>query len=128
MPLLAINIYDAVYKVAATLFPYEWAESTFIVRALIGLTLLTLLCGAMGIMVVNFRMAFFSDTISHSAFTGIAIGLILGINPLISLVIFGVIIGLGIIRVKRHSELSTDTVIGVFFSTVIAIGIAIISA
>jgi len=78
--------------------------------------------------VVNFRMAFFSDTISHSAFTGIALGLLFGLNPWVSLVIFGVIIGLGIVKVKKHTELSPDTVIGVFFSTVIALGIAIISA
>ncbi len=123
-----MDLYEALYKLFANVFPYQWAQSTFIIRAALGLSLLTLLCGAMGIMVVNFRMAFFSDTISHSAFTGIALGLIFGFNPWLTLVIFGVVIGIGIIRVKRHTELSTDTVIGVFFSTVIAIGIAIISA
>ncbi len=123
-----MDVYDLIYKFFASIFPYQWAQSTFIIRAAIGLSLLTVLCGAMGIMVVNFRMAFFSDTISHSAFTGIALGLLLGINPWLTLVLFGLLIGLGIIRVKRHTELSTDTVIGVFFSTVIAIGIAIISA
>lgn len=123
-----MNLYDFLYQAVGTLLPFEWAQSTFIIRAFIGLTLLTLLCGAIGIMVVNFRMAFFSDTISHSAFTGIALGLLFGLNPWVTLVIFGVIIGLGIIKVKRHTELSTDTVIGVFFSTVIALGIAIISA
>jgi zinc transport system permease protein len=121
-----MDFYDLIYRMAS-LIPYEWAHSTFIIRAAIGLALLTPVCGAMGIMVVNYRMAFFSDTISHSAFTGVAIGLLIGINPWLSLVIFGVFIGLGIVRVKRHSELSTDTIIGVFFSTVIAIGIAVIS-
>jgi zinc transport system permease protein len=120
--------YNFIYHSIAAVLPFEWASSTFIIRALIGLILLTPLCGAMGIMVVNFRMAFFSDTISHSAFTGVALGFLLGINPWVTLVGFGVLIGLGIIRVKRHSDLSTDTVIGVFFSTVIAIGIAIISS
>ena len=122
-----MGFYDSLYGLIGGLFPYEWAHSTFVLRALIGLLLLTPLCGAMGIMVVNFRMAFFSDTISHSAFTGIALGLLFGVNPWVTLVAFGVVVGLGIIRVKKHSELSTDTVIGVFFSTVIAIGIAIIS-
>lgn len=123
-----MNLYEYLYQAVGTLLPFEWAQSTFIIRAFIGLTSLSLLCGAIGIMVVNFRMAFFSDTISHSAFTGIALGLLFGLNPWVTLVIFGVIIGLGIIKVKRHTELSTDTVIGVFFSTVIALGIAIISA
>jgi zinc transport system permease protein len=123
-----MELFDFIYRTAADLLPFEWAQSTFIIRAIIGLALLAPLCGAIGIMVVNFRMAFFSDTISHSAFTGIALGLLLGINPWITLVVFGIIIGVGIIRVKRHTDLSVDTVIGVFFSTVIAIGIAIISA
>jgi zinc transport system permease protein len=123
-----MEFFELIYKIFASVFPFEWAQSTFVVRALIGLGLLTLLCGAMGIMVVNFRMAFFSDTISHSAFTGVALGLLLGVNPWITLVIFGIIVGLGIIRVKKNTELSTDTVTGVFFSTVIALGIAIISA
>ena len=77
---------------------------------------------------VNFRMAFFSDAISHSAFTGVALGIIFGIDPMITLVLFGLLIGLAITKVKRHSDLSNDTIIGVFFSTVIALGIAIISA
>jgi zinc transport system permease protein len=123
-----MELFDFIYKSAAGLLPFEWAQSTFIIRAIIGLALLAPLCGAIGIMVVNFKMAFFSDTISHSAFTGIALGLLFGINPWITLVAFGIVIGIGIIRVKRHTDLSVDTVIGVFFSTVIAIGIAIISA
>ena len=122
-----MDLFGLIYKFFGTVFPFEWAQSAFVIRALLGIIFLTLLCGAMGIMVVNFRMAFFSDTISHSAFTGVALGLLLGINPWMTLAIFAVIVGLGIIRVKRHTELSTDTVTGVFFSTVIAIGIAIIS-
>ncbi len=122
-----MDLFSLIYKLFASVFPFEWAQSAFVIRALLGLTFLTLLCGAMGIMVVNFRMAFFSDTISHSAFTGVALGLLLGIQPWITLAAFAVIVGIGIIRVKRHTELSTDTVTGVFFSTVIAIGIAIIS-
>ncbi len=122
-----MDLFDLVYKLFATVFPFQWAQSPFVVRALFGLSFLTLLCGAMGIMVVNFRMAFFSDTISHSAFTGVALGLLLGFNPWVTLVAFAVIVGLGIIRVKKQTDLSTDTVTGVFFSTVIAIGIAIIS-
>lgn len=122
-----MDLFSLIYRLFAAVFPFEWAQSTFVIRALLGLTFLTLLCGSMGIMVVNFRMAFFSDTISHSAFTGVALGLLFGIEPWITLAAFAVIVGIGIIRVKRHTELSTDTVTGVFFSTVIAIGIAIIS-
>jgi len=120
--------FGILYDFIGSILPFQWAEAEFILRALIGLLILAPLCGSMGIIVVNFRMAFFSDAISHSAFTGVALGLIFGIDPMITLVLFGLLVGLAIIRVKRKSELSSDTIIGVFFSTVIALGIAIISA
>lgn len=120
--------FTPLYDFIGGLLPFAWAEADFILRALIGLMILAPLCGGMGIMVVNFRMAFFSDAISHSAFAGVALGLLFNIDPWITLVAFGLLIGLAITRVKRQSELSTDTVIGVFFSTVIALGIAFISA
>lgn len=111
------------------------------IRALLAVVLLAPLCGAMGVHVVNFRMAFFSDAISHSAFTGVVLGYMLVpvfdrlwpgaahwevFLPTVTLVVFGVLVGLGITAVRRWTELSADTVIGVFFATVIAAGIALI--
>jgi zinc transport system permease protein len=85
------------------------------------------MAAVMGIQVVNFRMAFFSDAISHSAFAGVAIGLIASINPSITMVAFAVIVGLAITAMQRKSSLSMDTIVGVFFSAVVAFGIAIVS-
>jgi zinc transport system permease protein len=85
------------------------------------------MAAAMGVHVVNFRMAFFSDAISHSAFAGVAIGLMASVDPHWTMPIFGLLVGLGIIWVQRSSRLSTDTVIGVAFSAVIAFGLAVIS-
>lgn len=96
-------------------------------QAMAGLLLLSPLCAAMGVSIVNFRMAFFSDAISHSAFTGVALGLILGVSAQASMMGFGVLIGLLIVSVGRRSSLSKDTVIGVFFSGVIAFGLAVVS-
>jgi zinc transport system permease protein len=73
-------------------------------------------------------MAFFSDAIGHSAFTGVALGVLLGIHPLLTMVAFGLFVAYAITLVKGRTGLSPDTVIGVFFSTVIALGIAVISA
>ncbi len=102
--------------------------------ALLECMLIAPMCAAMGVKVVNFRMAFFSDAIAHSAFAGVAFGFLLGglgwfgdVDPRITLIGFGVIVGLGIAMVRRTTDLSNDTVIGVFFSTVVALGIAIIS-
>lgn len=126
----------AVEDFVARWLPFDWAQRRFMVRALIECILLTPICAAMGVKVVNFRMAFFSDAISHSAFAGVAIGFLLnewlagwgGFDPRISLIGFGILVGLGIAFVRRKTALSNDTVIGVFFSTVVALGIAIVTS
>ena len=82
----------------------------------------------LGTMAVNNKMAFFSDALGHSALTGIAIGVILGTkNVIISMIIFGIIFGLAIRKVKSNTKTSSDTVISVFSSTSIALGIVILS-
>lgn len=116
-----------VYSLLAAVFPFSCMEARFMQQAMAGLLLLAPLCAAMGVSIVNFRMAFFSDAISHSAFTGVALGLILGVSAQASMMVFGVIVGLLIVTVGRRSSLSKDTVIGVFFSGVIAFGLAVVS-
>ena len=68
--------------------------------------------------VVHYRMAFFSDAVGHSAFAGVAVGLILGVDPHISMPLFGLAVGLVIMFMQRFSALPSDTVIGVVFSAV----------
>jgi zinc transport system permease protein len=115
------------YDFVGWAMPFEAFELRFMQRALAALVLLAPMAAFMGVHVVNHRMAFFSDAISHSAFAGIAIGLIAGTDPHWTMPIFGVTVGLGIMAVQRNSTLSTDTIIGVFFSAVIAFGLAIVS-
>lgn len=115
------------YDVLAWLLPFECMEMRFLQRALLGLLLLAPMTAAMGVQVVNFRMAFFADAISHSAFAGTALGLLLAIDPHWTMPIFGVIVGIAIMACRRRSSLSSDTVIGVFFSGVIAFGLAVVS-
>ncbi len=119
------------------LWPFGWSQHPFMLNALIECALLVPICAAMGVKVVNFRMAFFSDAIAHSAFAGVAFGFLLNelfalrgghFDPRIALICLGVLVGLGIAFVRRRTDLSNDTVIGVFFSTVVALGIAVITA
>ena len=118
---------SALYSIVPLILPFKCMEAMFMQQALIGLLLLAPMAAVMGIQVVNFRMAFFSDAISHSAFAGVAIGLIASINPSITMVAFAVFVGLAITAMQRKSSLSMDTVVGVFFSAVVAFGIAIVS-
>ncbi len=111
----------------AALLPFECFQTQFMQRALLGLMLLAPLTAVTGVQVVSFRMAFFSDAISHSAFAGVAVGLLLAVPPTWTMPAFGLAMGLGIMLIRRHSRLSGDTIIGVFFAAVMAFGLAVIS-
>jgi len=116
------------YKIVDFLLPFQWAEFDFMKNALLGVLLVTPMFGLLGTLVVNNKMGFFSDALGHSALTGIAIGVILGIkNPLWSMLGFSVILAVVIVKVKNVNTASTDTIIGVFSSIAVALGIAILS-
>ena len=115
------------YDLIPLILPFDCLQARFMQQALLGLILLAPLAAAMGVQVVNFRMAFFSDAISHSAFAGVALGLIASLNPQLSMLAFGVLVGLAIAILQRLSTLSSDTVIGVIFAAVVAFGLAVVS-
>ncbi len=115
------------YELTGRCLPLECMQVRFMQRALVALVLLAPMCAAMGVQVVNFRMAFFSDAISHSAFAGVALGLILGLDARWTMAGLAVLVGLGIVAVGRRSSLSVDAIIGVFFSATIAFGLAVVS-
>lgn len=118
---------NVLYDLIGKLLPVESMQLRFMQQALVGLMLLAPMVALMGVQVVNFRMAFFADAISHSAFTGVALGLILAVSPHWTMPAFGLLVGLAIVASQRRSALSTDTVIGVFFSGVVAFGLAVVS-
>ncbi|HZW36022.1 MAG: metal ABC transporter permease [Deltaproteobacteria bacterium] len=122
------SLFSLFYSLMDRLLPLAFAEPTFMKRALLAVLFVAPAAAAVGLPLVQFRMAFFSDAIGHSAFTGVALGVLLGIHPLLTMVAFGLFVAYSITMVKGRSGLSPDTVIGVFFSTVIALGIAVISA
>ena len=110
------------------LLPFSFAEPEFMRRALVALLLTAPAAAMAGVPVVQARMAFFSDAIGHSAFTGVALGLVLGIDPSLAMLLFGLLVAAAIALVRERTGLSPDTVVGVFFSFVVALGIAVISA
>ncbi len=116
-----------ILAVIGALIPLECMQAGFMQRAMLGLLLLAPMTAAMGVQVINLRMAFFSDAISHSAFAGIALGALFSVHPHWSMPLLGVAVGIGIVAIGRHSMLSSDTVIGVFFAAVTAGGIALVS-
>jgi zinc transport system permease protein len=116
------------YNIVDFLLPFEWAHYVFMKNALLGVLLVTPMFGLLGTMVVNNKMAFFADALGHSALTGIAIGVILGIsNPIWSMLAFSLMLAVVIIKVKNVNTSSTDTIIGVFASSAVALGVVILS-
>ena len=106
------------------LLPFEMLHWDFMKNALLALLLMAPLFGLMSTMIVTGRMSFFSDALGHSAFTGIAIGAIFGITmPTLAAVIFSVAFALLFSYVHSRSNQAADTLIGVFSSTAVALGI-----
>jgi len=110
----------------------------FEVRAVLALLCVGLTCGMVGSLVVGNKMAFFSDAMAHTAFAGVALaylGLILANDirdaqqmtayewaiPLLMAGI-GALVACGIVYVKEQSQLTNDTVIGVFFAFALGLG------
>jgi zinc transport system permease protein len=120
--------FQPTYSFLQTWVPFDWAQFAFIWRAIGAMLIIAPLCAVLGVHVVNFRMAFFSDAISHSTFAGVALGVLWGLNPMFTLVGFGILTGLSITLVKDRSDLSSDTVISVILSATVAIGITVLYA
>ena len=117
-----------IYDVLGVILPFSWADYKFMKNALLAIIIIAPLMGILGTMAVNNKMAFFSDALGHSALTGVALGVLLGIeNEIISLLAFGVLMALVITRVKNKGNSSSDTVISVFSSTAIALGLLVLS-
>lgn len=105
-----------------------WWQYAFMRNALAAVLLIMPLFAILGTLVVNNGMAFFSDALGHSALTGMGIGVLLGVSdPSLAMVVFAVVFALLMNRI-RHSRLSsTDTVIGVFSSCGVALGLVLLS-
>ena len=120
-------IIEAWYKLLSIL-PFSWAHYNFMNNALLAVLLVTPLFALLGTMVVSNRMVFFTDVLGHSALTGIAIGVLLGFHdPTFPMIAVAVVLAVGINLLKNATRASMDTVLGVLFAFIVALGIVILS-
>ncbi|MCI8629428.1 MAG: metal ABC transporter permease [Firmicutes bacterium] len=116
-------IYELLEKI-----PFSFLQYDFMKNALLAVLFLAPLFALLGTMAVNNNMAFFSDALGHSALTGIGIGAVLGLRePLLCMIAFGIFLSIAITKVKCADRLSSDSIISVFSSTAMALGIVILS-
>ena len=103
-------------------------EMDFMKNALLAVLLLGTLIGLLSTMIVTGKMSFFSDALGHSGFTGIAIGVLCGaVQPIYFAVGLSVLFALLFSFVRSRTSQSADTIIGVFSSTAVALGIFIVT-
>jgi zinc transport system permease protein len=118
---------DAWYR-ALDLLPGDWAQFQFMKLALLAVLLAAPTFGLLSTLVVSNRMAFFSEVMGHSALTGIALGVLIGSrDPLLSMVVFCVLLAAAISVTRGATHASPDTVLGVFMAATVALGIVILS-
>ena len=107
----------------AAFFQYDFMKNAFI-----AILIMTPLLGILGTMVVHKKMAYFADALGHSALTGIAVGVVFGMqNTNLTMVLFGVVFAFLLNQIKFRNLASTDTIISVFASASMAVGLAILS-
>lgn len=119
---------NEIYRIIEGVLPFEWIQYDFMKNALLAILIITPLFGILGTMIVNNKMAFFSDALGHSALTGIAIGILFGVmDTNLSMIVFAIIFALVLNQIKRRKTVSTDTIISVFASLSTALGLVILS-
>ena len=120
-----MEIIDSILEV---ILPFEFINYEFMKNALLAILLITPIFAILGTMIVNNKMAFFSDALGHSALTGIALGSLIGISNLnIGMIIFAIGFALLLNYVKNKTTYGADTIISVFSSIAIALGLAILA-
>jgi zinc transport system permease protein len=105
----------------------ELFSYSFMLRALAAAVLVGLICSTLSFFVVLKRLSFLGAGISHTALGGIAIGLVTGINPVLTGSIFAVGAAVSTGYISKAGKVSEDTIIGVFYAFGMALGIALIS-
>ncbi|BCB95834.1 manganese ABC transporter permease [Dissulfurispira thermophila] len=98
----------------------------FMQRALLTGAVLSLFSGIISVFIVLRRISFLGSGISHAAFGGVSIGFLLGINPLLTALVYSVVMAFGIEQISSKGRLAEDTAIGIFFSSSMALGIVLI--
>jgi len=98
----------------------------FMQKALAAGILVSITCSVISFFVLVNRLSFIGVGISHAAFGGVAIGILFGIDPTLSAVIFSVLTAWMIGIVSRRGRLNEDTTIGIFYAAAMALGIVII--
>ena len=117
-----------IYELLNTLIPFSFISYSFMKNALLAIIISAPIFALLGTMIVNKKMAFFSDAMGHSALCGIAVGVLFGFtNHSLSMIIFAILFSVLLNFVKDRTSYGADTIISVFTSIALALGLTLLS-
>ncbi len=99
----------------------------FMQRALLSGILISLILGWLGTFIVSRKMSFIGDGIAHASLGGIALAVLVGIAPLPTALIFGILLACILFTIEQKTNIGTDSAIGIIFTSSLALGIMLIS-
>jgi zinc transport system permease protein len=119
---------DFIYELMNTLISFDFISYSFMKNALLAIIISAPIFALLGTMIVNKKMAFFSDAMGHSALCGIAVGVLFGFtNHSLSMIFFAIFFSVLLNFVKDRTSYGTDTIISVFTSIALALGLTLLS-
>jgi ABC-type Mn2+/Zn2+ transport system permease subunit len=104
----------------------EILSYAFMQRALLAGTIIGVVCAVVGVYVVLKGMSFIGAGIAHASFGGVALGFVLGTNPVLTAVLFCMATAWGIGLASRKTRIKEDSAVGIFFASTMAFGILLI--
>ena len=104
----------------------EILQYEFMQNAILAAILVSVACGIVGTYVVINRIVFISGGISHTAFGGIGLGYLIGIDPILTAIPFSILAAIGIGTISKETDVSEDTAIGILWTMGMALGIIFI--
>lgn len=104
----------------------ELLQEPFFLRALAGGTLVASLAAIVGVFVTLRKESFIADAIAHGSLAGVALAFLISAEPLLLAILTAVAMAVLITYLKKHTQLAGDSVIGIIFAVVFAIGVLLL--
>lgn len=104
------------------IFEYQFLQNAFIASILA-----SIVCGIMGVIIIEKKLVMMSGGIAHTSYGGVGLGYLIGFEPIIGAFLFSICAALGIGYIKRKSSTRSDVVIGLFWSLGMALGILFVA-
>jgi len=98
----------------------------FFLRAIFAAVGIALMTGPLGCFVVWQRLAYFGDTMSHSALLGVAFGLLFSVNTTLTVFVLALIIAIALYLFQSREKLSSDSILGILSHSTLAIGLVLV--